>query len=84
MKQNVFSTGSFGVGDGKNKTEKNQVRNEEQKKVVVPNATMQIPPNRRHLVEVQVLGKVDHRNNGRMEIRKNRERRGQIFQKKWH
>jgi len=34
------------------------------KKVVVPNATMQIPPHRRHLVEVQVLGKVDHQNNG--------------------
>jgi len=25
---------------------------------------MQIPPHRRHLVEVQVLGKVDHQNNG--------------------
>jgi len=31
---------------------------------------MQTLPHHRHLVEVQVLGKVDHRNNGQMETRR--------------
>lgn len=63
----------LGVGDckknNKTKQKKNQESEKTKKKVVVPNTTMQ----RRHLVGVQVffffLGKVDHRNNGRMEIR---------------
>lgn len=66
----------LGVGDGKNKQKK--VRNK--KKVVVPNAMMQMPLHHRHLVlvEVQVLGKADHRSNGQMETCRTK---GQIFQK---
>lgn len=55
-----------------------KVRNK--KKVVVPNAMMQMPLHHRHLVlvEVQVLGKADHRSNGQMETCRTK---GQIFQK---
>jgi len=53
----------------------------ETKKVVVPNVTMQTLPHRRHLVEVQVLGKVDHRNNGRMETRRIRNEGLDFFRK---
>lgn len=80
VKQNVFSTGSLVlVMVKKTKKQKTRVRN---KKVVVPNATMQTLPHRRHLVEVQVLGKVDHRNNGRMESRRIRSE-GSDFSEKW-
>lgn len=65
VKQNVFSTGSLVLVMVKKKQKKNKTKSEEmekkKKKVVVPNATMQIPPHCCHLVEVQVLGKVDHR-----------------------
>lgn len=63
VKQNVFSTGSLVLVMVK-KNKKKTKSEMKKKKVVVPNATMQIPPHRRHLVEVQVLGKVDHQNNG--------------------
>lgn len=68
VKQNVFFTGSLVLVMVKKTTTKK--KESETKKVVVPNTTMQTPPHRRHLVEVQVLGKVDHRNNSRMETRR--------------
>lgn len=73
----------LGVGDGKKNKKKNQ--ESETKKVVVPNTTMQMPPHHRHfvLVEVQVLGKVDHRNNGQMETCRIRNE-GSDFSEKWH
>jgi len=69
VKQNVFSTGSLVLVMVKKKQQQKK-RESETSKVVVPNATMQTPPHRHHLVEVQVLGKVDHRNNSRMETRR--------------
>lgn len=44
----------LGVGDGKKKNPQKK-QESETKKVVVPNTTMQTPPHRRHLVEVQVF-----------------------------
>ena len=55
------------------------------KRVVVPNMTMQMPPHRHHLVlvEVQALGKVDHRNNSQMDACRIRSK-GLDFSEKWH
>ncbi|MBW4002282.1 hypothetical protein HHB80_10960, partial [Neisseria meningitidis] len=64
-------------------TKKKKKRMSETKKVVVPNTTMQMLSHHRHLVEVQVLGKVDHLNNGQMEARKIRND-GVDFSEKWH
>jgi len=83
VKQNVFSTGSLVLVMVKKTKKKNKKQESETKKVVVPNATMQTLPHRRHLVEVQVLGKVDHWNNGRMETCRIRSE-GSIFSEKWH
>lgn len=45
--------------------------------------TMQMTLHRRHLVEVQALGKVNHRNNCQMETCRIRSE-GSYFSGKWH
>lgn len=63
----------------------NKKKSETKKKVVVPNAMMQMPLHHRHLVlvEVQVLGKADHRSNGQMETCRIKNE-GSDFSEKWH